>query len=90
MGVSAYQLTPVNVSNMTEAVAVVAGGDHTCALTKTGGVKCWGSNLYGQLGDGTTTTKTYPVPVTNLTSGIVAVTAGFTHSCALTQAAAAG
>ena len=66
-------------------VSPVAGSSHTCALTATLGVKCWGSNLSGQLGDGTNTERALPVDVSGLGTGVVAIAAGFAHTCALTN-----
>ncbi|RKG48667.1 kelch-like protein [Corallococcus sp. AB011P] len=59
-----------------------AGDHHTLALKQDGTVWAWGSNGYGQLGDGTTTNRLTPVQVQGLT-GVVALTADGAHSLAL-------
>src|SRR5437870_1241152 len=74
--------TPVQVSGITGAAAVIAGGYHTCALLADGTAWCWGRSDDGQLGNGARASASTPVPVTNLT-GVTAMTAGFYHTCAL-------
>ena len=60
------------------------GSLHTCALTSGGGVKCWGDNSIGQLGDGNFVNHLTPNDVAGLTSGIAGLALGVAHSCALT------
>ena len=73
---------PVKVLNITQATAIAAGGYHTCAIITNGGVKCWGYNGYGQLGDGTQSDSSVPVDVFGISSA-TAIVAGTYHTCAI-------
>ena len=68
----------------TTVLSVSAGGYHTCALLKDGGVRCWGYNGNGQLGNASTTSSSVPVEVSGIAGGEAAsVSAGNNSSCAL-------
>ena len=69
---------------LTGVAQVSANETHTCAVTVAGAVLCWGKNNYGQLGDGTRQRRILPTQVTGLESGVMAVAAGDSHTCALT------
>jgi alpha-tubulin suppressor-like RCC1 family protein len=67
---------------LSDVVEIAAGFQHTCARLGDSTVRCWGANDNGQLGDGTTTNRSYPVVVAGLTNA-VALSAGTKFTCAL-------
>ena len=74
---------PGVVDGITDAVELVAGGEHTCAIRATGEVMCWGYDYLGQLGNGSTrpTRTISPQKVVNL-AGATHLAAGRYHTCA--------
>jgi alpha-tubulin suppressor-like RCC1 family protein len=83
-GVLSPDPTPATASHVAQ---MSAGGMHTCVLRWTGGVKCWGRNDSGQLGNGTiTTSEATPVDPVGLTSGVARISSGAVHTCALSNA----
>ncbi|HEU4408471.1 MAG TPA: hypothetical protein VFS43_24630 [Polyangiaceae bacterium] len=71
--------------------ALVAGGLHTCAWLRGDDVRCWGYNINGQLGDGTTTNRATPTRVLESPggpplSGVKSIALGSGgHSCAVLE-----
>ena len=73
---------PTRYVSLSGVTAIVAGEYHTVALKNDGSVWAWGSNAYGQIGDGTTTNRTTATQVSGLT-GVIAIAAGNSHTVAL-------
>ena len=87
-GDTTSSFTPVAATGLgTDVTAISAGATHACALTSSGGLKCWGGNTKGQLGDGTTTRRLTAVNVSGLTSGVTGFDAGSEHNCAVSGGA---
>ena len=79
------RLTPVPIAGTVRLKRVIAGGRHTCGVTTTNQVWCWGAGEVGQLGDGTTSFRR---PTPKLVLGglsFVQVTAGDNHTCGITS-----
>lgn len=84
--VPAAPATPVMIG----VVQISAGGFHTCALSASGGVYCWGWNYYGQLGNGYENggARVLAPPPAPVLTGVAAITAGLEYECAVTGAGA--
>jgi alpha-tubulin suppressor-like RCC1 family protein len=70
------------VPDLSGVTAIAAADDHTVALKVDGTVWAWGDNRHGGLGDGSTTSRSVPIPVPRL-SGVVAIAARGDHTVAL-------
>jgi len=84
-GTNTDRYVPTQVTGLTSGVTsllISYQGIHSCAIHNDG-VKCWGYNADGQVGNGTTTNRNVPTQVTGLTSGVSRIATGNNHSCAL-------
>jgi hypothetical protein len=75
---------PVQVPGLTDVTYIEAGDHHTFAIKSDGTVWGWGSNAYGQLGDGTSIDRYTPVQVLGLT-GVTAIAGGAWHTLFLAE-----
>ncbi|WP_409014998.1 RCC1 domain-containing protein, partial [Archangium sp.] len=80
-GVSSVMRFPIVAA---PCIVHAAGDKHSLWVRPDGTVWAWGNNQYGQLGDGTTATRSSPRRVSAL-SGVVALSAGYFHSLAVLQ-----
>ena len=86
-GLTSDSCTPVQVlinstTALTNVVEIGAGAAHSIARKSDGSVWAWGSNLYGQIGDGTNTDRHYAVQVSGVSSAI-GIASGAYHNLAL-------
>jgi hypothetical protein len=71
---------PVEVTGLSTASQVSAGGVNNCALLSNGHAQCWGDNFHGELGSGTTAGSGVPVEVTGISTA-TGVSTGEFNSC---------
>jgi hypothetical protein len=74
--------TPVCVTTIHNVISIASGFHHTIAVKSDGTVWVWGSNEYGQIGDGSFIDRWSPVQAAGATD-VVAVSAGYRHTTAL-------
>ncbi len=73
----------MNVTFWNEIKSITGGGSHTCGLLNNGSVVCWGSNNYGQIGNGSSGGYALNPVFVNTTESFVSIAAGGSHTCGL-------
>ena len=79
---NSYTPVMVNIPGNRDAVSIAAGGWHSCAVLDNGKVMCWGSDWWGQLGDGGSSEDEFnPVYVSMGSNTARAIVTGWETSC---------
>jgi alpha-tubulin suppressor-like RCC1 family protein len=87
-GTTTNRATPILIDNFDgeKVIAVSLGDRHSSAITESGKLYTWGYNNFGQLGDGTTTTRTTPTLIDKFNDEkVISVSLGRYHSSAITE-----
>jgi alpha-tubulin suppressor-like RCC1 family protein len=78
------RVIPENVILNEKAKVVALGANHTCTLTESAKIYCWGDNTKGQLGLGDSRSRSRPTLVSSIVNP-VSLTAGYDKTCAILQ-----
>ena len=78
-GTTTERHTPVAVTGLVEVVQVAMGTAHTCAVLKTGAMKCWGNGAWGDVN----TTERHTPMLVHRPTGVVQAVVGQNHMCAV-------
>ena len=65
--------------------AIGLGTSHSCGISSSGVLRCWGNNTHGQIGDGTTTNRPTAVVVTGVTMATIRGGNSFTCGAGIDQ-----
>lgn len=85
-GTVTRRLLPTQVSGLTSGVTAISSNSYANCAVHSGAAKCWGgdsADSIPDLGNGTLNNSRTPVQVTGLTSGVQAISAGYSHTCAI-------
>ncbi len=82
-GTNANKNSPVQIGASTNWQSVTGGARYTLAIKTDGRLWAWGSNIYGQLGDGTNVNIKYSPIQIGSASNWQSVTAGYYHTLAI-------
>ena len=74
----------VSNTNMKSTKSMDVEAYNSCSIDNENQLWCWGYNNLGQIGDGTVTSRSIPTRVSGFSEGILQVSTGSSHTCALT------